>query len=111
SSPPCPLVHATACTSIAPPPLHDALPISECDKAPRTSQCLPWRRDSPNRRNGASTPGRVPETLWLQSSGLEFPAYRLSEADGQRSEEHTSELQSRENLVCRLLLETKEKAP
>src|SRR5690606_40440920 len=27
--------------------------------------------------------------------------------DEQRSEEHTSELQSRENLVCRLLLETK----
>src|SRR5207302_7586249 len=26
-------------------------------------------------------------------------------ASGQRSEEHTSELQSRENLVCRLLLE------
>src|SRR5690606_41946803 len=26
-------------------------------------------------------------------------------ADGVRSEEHTSELQSRENLVCRLLLE------
>src|SRR5690606_41664438 len=28
-------------------------------------------------------------------------------ADNQRSEEHTSELQSRENLVCRLLLEKK----
>src|SRR5690606_40712640 len=27
--------------------------------------------------------------------------------DGARSEEHTSELQSRENLVCRLLLEKK----
>src|SRR5690606_39535294 len=27
--------------------------------------------------------------------------------DGDRSEEHTSELQSRENLVCRLLLEKK----
>src|SRR5690606_40302021 len=27
---------------------------------------------------------------------------------GQRSEEHTSELQSRENLVCRLLLEKKQ---
>src|SRR5690606_41964928 len=27
--------------------------------------------------------------------------------DGPRSEEHTSELQSRENLVCRLLLEKK----
>src|SRR5215475_16089234 len=28
-----------------------------------------------------------------------------------RSEEHTSELQSRENLVCRLLLEKKNKKP
>src|SRR5207302_10852666 len=28
-------------------------------------------------------------------------------ASGERSEEHTSELQSRENLVCRLLLEKK----
>src|SRR5436309_11094622 len=32
-----------------------------------------------------------------------------SSAEGRRSEEHTSELQSRENLVCRLLLEKKKK--
>src|SRR5690606_29380018 len=32
---------------------------------------------------------------------------RLHESGGDRSEEHTSELQSRENLVCRLLLEKK----
>src|SRR5690606_40106350 len=32
-------------------------------------------------------------------------------ARGRRSEEHTSELQSRENLVCRLLLEKKKKKP
>src|SRR5690606_40134958 len=31
------------------------------------------------------------------------------EAEEDRSEEHTSELQSRENLVCRLLLEKKKK--
>src|SRR5690606_39813795 len=31
------------------------------------------------------------------------------QARGRRSEEHTSELQSRENLVCRLLLEKKKK--
>src|SRR5690349_22849604 len=31
------------------------------------------------------------------------------EADGERSEEHTSELQSRRDLVCRLLLEKKKK--
>src|SRR5690606_41879066 len=32
---------------------------------------------------------------------------RLRRVSGERSEEHTSELQSRENLVCRLLLEKK----
>src|SRR2546429_6151710 len=36
-----------------------------------------------------------------------FP--RRSGANGQRSEEHTSELQSRLHLVCRLLLEKKKK--
>src|SRR5436309_6539658 len=44
------------------------------------------------------------------------PAHVTEEVDGarhtvQRSEEHTSELQSRENLVCRLLLEKKKRAP
>src|SRR5690606_42021422 len=36
-----------------------------------------------------------------------FQIYKKS--DNVRSEEHTSELQSRENLVCRLLLEKKKK--
>src|SRR5690606_39411760 len=34
---------------------------------------------------------------------------RTMDGTGHRSEEHTSELQSRENLVCRLLLEKKKK--
>src|SRR2546430_2066267 len=34
---------------------------------------------------------------------------RLTNGTGQRSEEHTSELQSQSNLVCRLLLEKKKK--
>src|SRR2546430_10809514 len=33
----------------------------------------------------------------------------IHERDGERSEEHTSELQSQSNLVCRLLLEKKKK--
>src|SRR5690606_40830191 len=33
----------------------------------------------------------------------------VERSSAQRSEEHTSELQSRENLVCRLLLEKKKK--
>src|SRR5690606_42000657 len=37
------------------------------------------------------------------------PARRRNSRKGMRSEEHTSELQSRENLVCRLLLEKKKK--
>src|SRR2546430_9829259 len=36
-------------------------------------------------------------------------ARTLSEMRGSRSEEHTSELQSQSNLVCRLLLEKKQK--
>src|SRR5690606_41984715 len=35
--------------------------------------------------------------------------FRGADAQRMRSEEHTSELQSRENLVCRLLLEKKKK--
>src|SRR5690606_41426006 len=42
---------------------------------------------------------------WLD--GQLVPAFedRILPVDAARSEEHTSELQSRENLVCRLLLE------
>src|SRR3712207_8349768 len=36
---------------------------------------------------------------------------RLRSADPDRSEEHTSELQSRQYLVCRLLLEKKQPLP
>ena len=41
---------------------------------------------------------------------VEYTAAKVAEIKGvSRSEEHTSELQSRENLVCRLLLEKKKK--
>ena len=41
---------------------------------------------------------------------LSFDNYRFQvRVSGTRSEEHTSELQSRENIVCRLLLEKKKK--
>src|SRR5260370_25513630 len=42
----------------------------------------------------------------LQGLALDLPA-PLAKAPGDRSEEHTSELQSHLNLVCRLLLEEK----
>src|SRR2546430_12276035 len=43
------------------------------------------------------------EDLWL----LKPMSYMNRSGDPVRSEEHTSELQSQSNLVCRLLLETK----
>src|SRR5688572_32724741 len=52
----------------------------------------------------------------LLARGLDHPVrggsrvlFLFLEALGQRSEEHTSELQSQSNLVCRLLLEKKKK--
>src|SRR5690606_4570076 len=43
---------------------------------------------------------------WLRFRAIDAASPFLS-SDFERSEEHTSELQSRENLVCRLLLEKK----
>src|SRR2546427_4816253 len=56
-------------------------------------------RATPSQRR-ANTMSTLTDSLvqWLQSVGL-YP----------RSEEHTSELQSQSNLVCRLLLEKKKK--
>src|SRR5258706_5635952 len=39
-----------------------------------------------------------------------LPLFTIREEDSTRSEEHTSELQSLTNLVCRLLLEKKKRA-
>src|SRR5690606_40569758 len=45
----------------------------------------------------------------LQAGSSPTPDRRIDGRPLRRSEEHTSELQSRENLVCRLLLEKKKK--
>src|SRR3989449_4956504 len=46
---------------------------------------------------------------WTRGSSLRSPSSLPSKRD--RSEEHTSELQSRLHLVCRLLLEKKKNRP
>src|SRR5947209_11930446 len=50
-------------------------------------------------------------TAWSPGSraGSQRGRSRCSDAPADRSEEHTSELQSRQYLVCRLLLEKKKK--
>src|SRR5258708_28380065 len=63
------------------------------------------------RPGGHVLPERVTEDLpkaaeIIKKAGLKFP---MCTADIIRSEEHTSELQSPDHLVCRLLLEKKKK--
>src|SRR3712207_7036498 len=50
------------------------------------------------------------EQEWGMKTTVELKAEE-NEAAGRRSEEHTSELQSRQYLVCRLLLEKKNNTP
>src|SRR5690606_39849322 len=54
--------------------------------------------------HGAELPSTAQRPARLRMQGY---AWRLNDDEVARSEEHTSELQSRENLVCRLLLEKK----
>src|SRR3712207_8765614 len=55
-------------------------------------------------------PQRQPERLAHRVRGAEVVGMGVRQrVRGQRSEEHTSELQSRQYLVCRLLLEKKNK--
>src|SRR5256885_2846663 len=91
----------TATTEIYTLSLHDALPIwtrRACRAAAtekRSARRTPWR-DRRQPSGGCGDRGS-----WNSSAGA---LERL------RSEEHTSELQSPCNLVCRLLLEKKKKA-
>src|SRR3712207_7145893 len=78
----------TATTEIYTLSLHDALPISVKDTLQAVGS---WR-------------------LYDQHQGvLVAGQYYEGQPQGLRSEEHTSELQSRQYLVCRLLLEKKKK--
>src|SRR2546430_5762086 len=81
----------TATTEIYTLSLHDALPISPADR----------RRDLGLQLAQLWGLGRY---LLLASPCEKRPRY-----PSPRSEEHTSELQSQSNLVCRLLLEKKKK--
>src|SRR5690606_41844022 len=93
---------ATATPATYPLSLHDALPILRARTSRVGDRDLPSRaRDhsgGDHRRGGRR---RTPPCPEHRGCGVRHPGGL------RRSEEHTSELQSRENLVCRLLLEKK----
>src|SRR2546430_13682642 len=64
----------------------------------------------PGRAGGGEEMGGVRGVLhYMQRTALQGSPTTLMHAINERSEEHTSELQSQSNLVCRLLLEKKNK--
>src|SRR3712207_8212858 len=85
----------TATTEISPFPLHAALPIPQ----PPQDQ----------RHVAAEHPAVVVRLVHddVAQCPQEAAPPRMPREEGVRSEEHTSELQSRQYLVCRLLLEKK----
>src|SRR5690606_41305900 len=95
---------STSTPSISPLSLHDALPIYPCGLqrqidffvAPSRGREEIAVHRSPDR---GRPPGRRERAAGRRAAA--------QAGDQPRSEEHTSELQSRENLVCRLLLEKK----
>src|SRR5690606_40900618 len=88
-------------TEVYPLSLHDALPISRVLGIPvRRVFAVAW--------GVSATLGAVAGML-LAPATLLSPFMMFDPFLKGRSEEHTSELQSRENLVCRLLLEKKKK--
>src|SRR5690606_42049933 len=84
--------------------LHDALPILLAAARLLCQRTL-WLKDSglPHTKEAAMCKWWAPKTAYdvIHQCLLSHGQYR--------SEEHTSELQSRENLVCRLLLEQKKR--
>src|SRR3712207_8890419 len=87
----------TATTEIYTLSLHDALPI--------------WRRGGGGQRGAELLEVKTDETersLRVEDGQEQVsPSFRRCRSQEERSEEHTSELQSRQYLVCRLLLEKK----
>src|SRR5690606_42094625 len=94
---------ATTSSLISALSLHDALPISSAGWVLLTATSVTSLRSRPAIRQACEMRS---STAASKTAALSM-ARAIAALCAFRSEEHTSELQSRENLVCRLLLEKK----
>src|SRR5438270_13019905 len=83
-----------------------SFPTRRSSDLPKTSGELLQAYDSLRTINGLLTSGGLAPIISFIIAGL-YAASLVAILPAARSEEHTSELQSQSNLVCRLLLETK----
>src|SRR5207249_10501471 len=97
------LLNAPPTSEIYPLSLHDALPISTASGRSLVAMSVPPTSPPPC----ASRPARSRYQPWNSDARRSTNACTPSNPSSDRSEEHTSELQSRFDLVCRLLLEKK----
>src|SRR5205085_3984259 len=102
--------NATTTPQLYPLSLHDALPILTSPTCPRSRpSCTSLRaRIRPPSLPERPTASALPLPLSKVTSSVLMEPVTLLNGNGSalaRSEEHTSELQSQSNLVCRLLLE------
>src|SRR5699024_12647324 len=86
--------------------LHDALPISSALPALTVPATMPWMARSRTSCSAFPTKPISVTTTAAPIMGFEH-RFAAEPVRHRRSEEHTSELQSRFDLVCRLLLEKK----
>src|SRR3989440_9625957 len=98
-------------TEISPLSLHDALPISQTLSWPFFEEHHRRFAEELARWADATLPGlphdNVDRACRARVKALGKAGFLKACVPSERSEEHTSELQSRSDLVCRLLLEKK----
>src|SRR3712207_7579452 len=99
---------------IRPPPRSPLFPYTTLSRSPATAQVSTATSTKPEPQN-TSTMLTSPIRVATSHSRVTAPARASAQTDKVRSirvtirsEEHTSELQSRQYLVCRLLLEKKQ---
>src|SRR5690606_39849735 len=92
------------------PPRSTLFPYTTLFRSRRERHCRArCRSRAPSVRRGGGRRARSGCAGWPPRPSFRRRDPRRKESACGRSEEHTSELQSRENLVCRLLLEKKKK--
>src|SRR3989475_388982 len=90
-------------------PWEEARSASGGSCSPRSFPCTPWVVPSRCLRKYSWPLPELPRMLERHTNMLRGQLAGWSGSSQLRSEEHTSELQSQSNLVCRLLLEKKKK--